>query len=194
METTFALWASRQFGWGAAQVGFLMTYVGICSALMQGGLIGRLTRMFGEERLLLAGTTALAIGLLAIPLSSTLPILVVATGLLALGMGMTQPAITSLISRRAAASEQGEMMGVAQSFGSLARILGPPSPAFCSAGSAQRLLLRRRRHHGSRPRSGAAPGTHPDVCPCVEHVAGSRHLTASGSLNGRLAPPRVRFA
>src|SRR5882672_7365699 len=35
METTFALWASRQFGWGAAQVGFLMTYVGICSALMQ---------------------------------------------------------------------------------------------------------------------------------------------------------------
>jgi MFS transporter, DHA1 family, tetracycline resistance protein len=125
METTFALWASAQFGWGALQVGYLMTYVGICSALVQGGLIGRLTRMFGEERLLLAGTATIAVGLLAIPLSSTLLILVVATGLLAIGMGMTQPAINSLISRRAGASEQGEVMGVAQSFGSLARILGP---------------------------------------------------------------------
>jgi MFS transporter, DHA1 family, tetracycline resistance protein len=81
--------------------------------------------MFGEERLLLAGTATIAVGLLAIPLSSTLLILVVATGLLAIGMGMTQPAINSLISRRAGASEQGEVMGVAQSFGSLARILGP---------------------------------------------------------------------
>ena len=125
METTFALWASQQFGWGAAQVGYLMTYVGICSALMQGGLIGRLTQRFGEERLLLAGVAAITLGLAAIPLSGDLPLLVGATGLLALGMGMTQPSINSLISRRAAASEQGEVMGVAQSFGSLARILGP---------------------------------------------------------------------
>ncbi|HEX3499868.1 MAG TPA: MFS transporter [Stellaceae bacterium] len=125
MEATFALWAMRQFGWGAAQVGYLMTYVGICSALMQGVLIGRLAKRFGEERLLVAGIAAITLGLAAIPLSSGLALLIVASGLLAIGMGMTQPAINSLISRRAAASEQGEVMGVAQSFGSLARIVGP---------------------------------------------------------------------
>jgi DHA1 family tetracycline resistance protein-like MFS transporter len=125
METTFALWAMRQFNWGAAQVGYLMTYVGVCSALMQAGLIGMLTRRFGEERLLLAGIAAITLGLVAIPLSSTLAILMLATSLLAFGMGMTQPTLNSLISRRADATEQGEVMGVAQSFGSLARILGP---------------------------------------------------------------------
>jgi DHA1 family tetracycline resistance protein-like MFS transporter len=125
METTFALWASRQFGWGAAQVGYVLTFVGICSALMQGLLIGRLTRRFGEERLLLAGVAAIAVGLLAIPFSTSLAILLAATGVLALGMGMTQPTLNSLISRRAGANEQGEVMGVVHSFGSLARILGP---------------------------------------------------------------------
>jgi MFS transporter, DHA1 family, tetracycline resistance protein len=125
METTFALWASRQFGWRAAQVGYLMTYVGICSAVVQGGLIGRLTRRFGEERLLLVGIAAITLGLAAIPLSTGLAILILATSLLALGMGVTQPSLNSLISRRAAASEQGEVMGVAQSFGGLARIFGP---------------------------------------------------------------------
>ena len=125
METTFALWASRQFGWGAAQVGYILTYIGISSAVVQGGLIGRLSKHFGEERLLAAGIFSLALGLLAIPFCASIAALVVATGLLALGMGMTQPSINSLISRRAASNEQGEMMGVAQSFGSLARILGP---------------------------------------------------------------------
>lgn len=125
METTFALWASRQFGWGAAQVGYVLTFVGVLSAVIQGGLIGRLTRRFGEERVLITGTSAIVLGLLAIPLSTHLSILLVATALLAVGMGMTQPSINSLISRLAAAHEQGEVMGAAQSAGSLARILGP---------------------------------------------------------------------
>lgn len=130
METTFALWAARQFNWGAAQVGYVFTYVGVIGALVQGGLIGKLTRRFGEERLLVAGTAAIVLGLLAIPLATSLAILFVACGFLALGMGMTQPSINSLISRRAAAHEQGEVMGVAQSAGSLARILGPAFAGF----------------------------------------------------------------
>jgi DHA1 family tetracycline resistance protein-like MFS transporter len=125
METTFALWASRQFGWGAAQVGYVLTYIGICSAVVQGGFIGRLSRRFGEERLLSAGIGSLGLGLLAIPISASIPALVIATGLLAFGMGMIQPSVNSLISRRAVSDEQGEVMGVTQSFGSLARILGP---------------------------------------------------------------------
>jgi MFS transporter, DHA1 family, tetracycline resistance protein len=134
METTFALWASRQFGWGAAQVGYVLTYVGVLSAVVQGGLIGRLAKRFGEEQVLITGTGAVLLGLLAIPFSATPAILLVASALLAIGMGMTQPSLNSLISRRAAAHEQGEVMGVAQSFGSLARILGPAFAGFLFAG------------------------------------------------------------
>src|SRR5438876_8516282 len=125
MESTFALWAMRQFDWGPAQVGYALTFVGLLSAIMQGGFIGTLTRRFGEERLMLAGRVLIALGLLVLPLAHELAPLLVALAALALGMGMMQPSLNSLISRRAGADEQGEIMGVAQSIGSLSRVLGP---------------------------------------------------------------------
>jgi DHA1 family tetracycline resistance protein-like MFS transporter len=125
MESTFALWAMAQFGWGPAQTGYLFTFVGLLSAVMQGGLIGRLTARFGEEKLLIAGLASIAAGLLILPLARGLPVLLVATAGLALGMGAMQPSLNSLISRRAGVEEQGEVMGVAQSVGSLSRVLGP---------------------------------------------------------------------
>jgi DHA1 family tetracycline resistance protein-like MFS transporter len=125
METTFAMWAKRQFGWGPRPVGYLFAYVGILSAALQGGLIGKLTRRFGEERVVVAGNSAIVVGLLALPFAVTVPLLCLATALLAIGLGLTQPSLNSLISRQAGAHEHGEVMGVAQSTGSLARILGP---------------------------------------------------------------------
>ncbi|HYM73978.1 MAG TPA: MFS transporter [Stellaceae bacterium] len=125
MEATFALWAMAQFGWGPAQIGYVFTYVGLLSAAMQGGLIGRLTARFGEERLLVAGLALIACGLAILPFTHNLTLLLVSVSGLALGMGAMQPSLNSLISRRAGAQEQGEVMGVAQSVGSLARVLGP---------------------------------------------------------------------
>jgi DHA1 family tetracycline resistance protein-like MFS transporter len=92
---------------------------------MQGGLIGKLTARFGEERLLTTGLTSIAAGLVVLPLSHDLLLLAIATTFLALGMGAMQPSLNSLISRRAGAEEQGEVMGVAQSVASLSRVLGP---------------------------------------------------------------------
>ena len=125
METVFAWWAIGQFGWGPRPVGFVFFYVGLLSAAMQGGLIGPLTRLLGEERLLLGGLGAIALGLVLMPLAASVALLLVAVTALALGMGATQPSINSLISRRAGIDQQGEIMGVAQSAGSLARVVGP---------------------------------------------------------------------
>jgi MFS family permease len=125
MESTFALWAIEQFGWGPGQVGYVFAYVGLLSAILQGGLIGGLTRRFGEERLLLWGLVLIGTGLLFMPLARNLTVLIVAVSALALGMGLTQPSLNSLISRRAGRDEQGEVLGVSQSVGSLSRVLGP---------------------------------------------------------------------
>ena len=125
MESTFALWAMRQFRWGPEQVGYVFAYVGVLSAIMQGGLIGRLTRSFGEERLLLCGLALIGLGLLVLPFARDVPLLAVAVSGLALGMGLTQPSLNSLISRRAGRAEQGEVLGVSQSVGSLSRVIGP---------------------------------------------------------------------
>ena len=125
METTFAWWAIDRFGWGPRPIGFVFFYVGLLSAAMQGGLIGPLTRRFGEERLTLAGLVLIALGLLVLPFAREVPALVLALTLLSLGMGAMQPTLNSLISRRAPPERQGEVMGVAQSVGALSRVLGP---------------------------------------------------------------------
>ena len=125
MEVTFAMWAFRQFHWGPLQVGLVFTFVGVISATMQGGLVGRLTKRYGEARLLTTGLAAILLGLLILPAAAGVPLLLASTGLLAVGMGLTQPSLNSLISRRARADEQGEVLGVNQSVGSFARIVGP---------------------------------------------------------------------
>jgi MFS transporter, DHA1 family, tetracycline resistance protein len=125
METVFAWWAIAQFGWGPRATGFVFFYVGLLSAAMQGGLIGPLTRRLGEERLMLAGLCLIAFGLAVMPVAATVALLLVSVSALALGMGAMQPSINSLISRRAGIERQGEVMGVAQSAGSLARVVGP---------------------------------------------------------------------
>jgi len=125
MEATFALWAMAQFGWGPAQIGYVFAYIGVLTAVMQGGLIGRLTARFGEERLLIVGLTLIALGLALLTFTHDLALLLAAVTGLALGLGAMQPSLNSLISRRAGAEEQGEVMGVAQSIGSLSRVLGP---------------------------------------------------------------------
>jgi DHA1 family tetracycline resistance protein-like MFS transporter len=134
METTFAWWAIGQFGWGPRSTGFVFFYVGILSAAMQGGLIGILNRRFGEERLMLTGLGLITFGLVALPLARDIPLLLLAVSGLALGMGAMQPSINSLISKSVAAEEQGEVMGVAQSIGSLSRVIGPLIAGWLFAG------------------------------------------------------------
>ena len=145
METTFAWWAMAQFGWGPQAIGFVFFYVGLLAAVMQGILIGPLIRRFGEQRLLTGGLVMLALALCGLPFVRDVPGLLLALSGQALGWGAAQPSLNSLISRGAAADEQGEVLGVSQSIGSLARVLGPllagslfalfgrGSPFFCGA-------------------------------------------------------------
>ena len=127
MESTFALWSERQFHWGPQQNGYIFAFAGLVSAFVQGGCIGPLTKRFGEVRLLIAGAVILALGLFLIPLSNGLPLLLVAMALLALGSGLGNPTLSSLISQSVDRRHQGGSLGVAQSASSLARMFGPAS-------------------------------------------------------------------
>ncbi len=125
METTFALWTKDAFGWGPEQVGWLFFFVGCVLIVVQGGMIGPLSRRLGEARLVLIGSAAIALGLAAVTIATNLAILLIASACLALGMGLLNPSISSLISGQAGADERGGIMGVAQSGASLARVVGP---------------------------------------------------------------------
>ena len=125
METTFALWANSAYGWGPRAVGYNFLYVGLVLVAVQGGLIGRLSKRFGEARLIIAGSAMIALGLVGLPFAVELWRLLLVNTLLALGMGMLSPSITSLISQQASIDERGGILGVSQSASSLSRILGP---------------------------------------------------------------------
>lgn len=124
-EVTFAQLVHTRFELPMRQVSLLFVYIGVLAAAVQGGLMGHLTRRFPERRLLLAGLVLTAGGLALVAAQHRLGGLLVAMPVLALGMGLSSPSLSALVSRGAAAGEQGEAMGAFQGVGSLARVAGP---------------------------------------------------------------------
>jgi len=125
LEATFAMWSRRQFGWGPEQNGYLFAFIGLISALIQGGLVGRLSRRFGEARLIVQGAAALSIGIALITISDTLPLLVLAMSIATYGFSIISPALNSLISLKTDAANQGSIMGATRSVTTMARVTGP---------------------------------------------------------------------
>ncbi len=125
MEAVFPLFTQAGFGWHATQNGYLFTYVGVVIVLVQGGLVGRLAKRFGERALLIGGLGLLAVGLALLPLSSTVALLLVALGLLSAGDGLVTPATSALLSIASRDDAQGQTLGIAQAAAGLGRILGP---------------------------------------------------------------------
>lgn len=125
MEAVFPLFAQANFHWGAAQNGYAFTYVGFIVVIMQGGLVGRLVKQFGERSLLIAGLTMLAIGLGLLAISTNLALLLIALGVLSAGDGAVTPTTSALLSFSTPRDAQGELLGLSQGVGGLGRVLGP---------------------------------------------------------------------
>ncbi len=119
--------AAAQQSSGAA--GYLFGSIGIIIVFVQGGLIGRLTKAFGEAILTAVGPLCIAMGLVIVGMAGEFgnvwTALVIGSGLLALGSSLFNPSVQSLISRHANKREQGEILGAAQGMASLARGVGP---------------------------------------------------------------------
>jgi multidrug resistance protein len=125
MTTLFALLLSHRFGLDAKKTGYILGGVGMIGVIIQGGLIGRLVRRFGESRLALGGAICMAAGLAWLSVSASVGTMFASTILIGIGNSLLMPTLSSLASRSAEAAWQGRALGVLQSGGSLARWLGP---------------------------------------------------------------------
>jgi DHA1 family tetracycline resistance protein-like MFS transporter len=128
MTTSFALFTMFRFGYDPVDNGYFFMYVGIIGALIQGGMIGRLVKMFGEMPLVMVGALLFTLSLFTIPLIGQgvrLSVLLLAGAAFAVGNSLATPSLQALASKGAGRGEQGGVFGVMQSVASLARAVGP---------------------------------------------------------------------
>ncbi len=125
LTATYPLFTEHRFGYTAVQNGYIFAGQGLLGALIQGALLGWLLRIFSDKALVVMGTIVLAAGMLMLPMSATLPALLVATAAIAIGHSFMAAPLNGLASKKVSAASQGRMLGVMQATASLARIAGP---------------------------------------------------------------------
>jgi MFS family permease len=127
LEVTFRLFTEDAFRMTIAETGRIFAFVGVVAVVVQGGLIHRLSRRFGEVKLIRTGLLLLAMGFALDGVSPSFGrwLLFVASALIATGNGLYNPSLSSYTSRQASAENQGLTLGVIQSMAALARVLGP---------------------------------------------------------------------
>jgi DHA1 family tetracycline resistance protein-like MFS transporter len=121
----FALYAQYRLELDSTQTGYVLAYVGFLSVLVQGVAIGRLTKRFAENRLILGAVVLLAGSLLGWAFAPNVPLLLVVLAPVALAAGVLNTVINSAITKSVYAEEVGGALGVAASIESLTRVIGP---------------------------------------------------------------------
>jgi predicted MFS family arabinose efflux permease len=122
---TFALLGLQVYGFTDLQNGYMFGIIGFSSAIVQGGLIGTITKFLGKKKILIVGSALIMITLAIIPYAGNFLWLAIDGIFLSLGTGMLQPTLLSLISEVTSEAEQGITLGVNQSLSALARMAGP---------------------------------------------------------------------
>lgn len=122
--TVFPLLIADRLGYGARHAGYLMAYLGLLMAIMQGRLIGPMAHRFGERRLIVMGTVTLVVGYGLLPSAGGLVPLAAVLVLVAFGSGLNWPTLNSLASQYSPADGQGRVLGVMQSLAALGRTAG----------------------------------------------------------------------
>lgn len=118
------LFLQYQMKWGASQIGLLLTFVGILGACVQGGLMGRLSRLLGDGRLLWMGLVSQAAEMFLLGSAHTLSVLLCATVVGALS-NVVHPLTSSMVSQAVGEDEQGAAQGALTGVESLTIVIGP---------------------------------------------------------------------
>ncbi len=123
LEGTFSLYLGRRQGWGPAGVLAGFTFLGLVTAVVQGGMVRRLAPRYGEPRLIVAGIVLLAAGFAGLALASGTAAILASALAVGVGQGLASPTISGLLSRITPEGERGAIFGTFTSAQTLARMV-----------------------------------------------------------------------
>jgi MFS transporter, DHA1 family, tetracycline resistance protein len=126
----FALFAERRYQWnghpvGVREVGYIFAFNGFLGIIMQGGVVGRMVKWMGEQKVVRLGFFTAMLGYAAVGFTRTIGQLLWVNALSSAGGAGLRPALTSLVTQKAGKREQGVIIGLTQSLMSVAQITAP---------------------------------------------------------------------
>jgi DHA1 family tetracycline resistance protein-like MFS transporter len=124
-QTTFALFGARRFGFDATHTGYLLAAFASLGVVVQLGMVGPIVKRLGEKRALVIGLLFAAVGWGGSALTYSLPVFIAMLVPGAIGVGLCNPTLNSLVSGAGGKHEQGRVQGAAGGLESLGRTLGP---------------------------------------------------------------------
>ena len=125
LEATFAYFAAKKAGLGTIELGYIFMIMGLASAVVQGGLVGRMTKKFGEGFVIQMGIIVSAIGFGLILFVHNFITAAIYLTIFGIGNGVIRPSVSALLTKSSNAGH-GSTTGLLSSFDSLGRIIGPP--------------------------------------------------------------------
>ena len=125
MTGVLALYLRAEFGFTEKTIGLVFVFTGGLSVVMRAIILGWMIDRFGETGVMRIGGALLAVGLVLIPLPHALPLLALALALVPMGTALLFPATTALLTHHAPEAERGQVLGVQQTFGGVARVVAP---------------------------------------------------------------------
>lgn len=124
LPSIFVLYTAFRYGWGTGEIGIMLAATGVANIFVQAVLIGPASRTLGDRGMLIAGLAFGALGFAIYGLAPTpfwywlgLPVFSL--------MGLNQPAVMALMTRRVAPSQQGQLQGANASIVGLTGLIGP---------------------------------------------------------------------
>ena len=125
LQTIFPLYSQYKLGLDARGTGFILTYVGLLSVLVQGVGVGQLTKRFPEDRLVLFSVGLMSVGLLGWAFTPNWQIILVVLAPVSLAGGVLNTVLSSLLSKSVEPDEIGGILGISTSVESATRTISP---------------------------------------------------------------------
>jgi DHA1 family tetracycline resistance protein-like MFS transporter len=124
-QTIFSLYALRRFNLDAQQTGYVLTYVGVLSAIVQGGLIGRISARYRDDVLIILSVGVMSLSLLGWGFAPSVPFLLIIMVPIAFSGGVLNTIVTSALTKTVQIQEVGGILGLSASIESLTRVVAP---------------------------------------------------------------------